>query len=89
MTLNVTLNKYELNSLKYPIVVEMWDKVKSSGSKRKKYNETFTEKERVVIAKYHTVFHRWYLVDGTPDEKTMSLETLTLLKKAIDFFANL
>lgn len=86
MEMMLKLNKEELNNLQYSVVVEMWDKVQGSMSKRKKYNEEFTEQERETIRRYYKVFYNWYLVKGTPDNTTMSPKTLNILERAINFF---
>jgi hypothetical protein len=89
MEMMLQLNREELNALQYPVVVEMWDRVQGSMSKRRKYNEAFTEKERNTIRRYKSLFHNWFLVKGTPENAVMSLATLTLLKRAIDFFGTI
>lgn len=89
MKMMLQLNREELNALQYPVVVEMWDKVKGSMSKRRKYNEAFTEKERNTIRRYKGLFHNWFLVKGTPEKAVMNIETLTLLKRVIDFFGTI
>lgn len=43
MKLAVTLQGDEINRLQFPIVVEMWERVKGSGIKRKEYMKTFKE----------------------------------------------
>lgn len=43
MKLAVTLQGDEINRLQFPIVVEMWKRVKGSGIKRKEYMKTFKE----------------------------------------------
>lgn len=93
MKLTFEYNRDELNALAFPIIVEMWDKVVrpgSSGSKRRKYHEEFTEKERKIISWYHTKFYRWYLVKGTPAYHIFrKASTITLLERAVQFFAGI
>jgi hypothetical protein len=87
--LRVELSRDEINELQYPVVVEMWEKVKGSLSKKRKYHEAFTYREREKISVYYKKFYDWHLRVGTPEATSMHPETLTLLKRAIDFFATI
>ena len=89
MKLTVTLQSDEINRLQFPIVVEMWERVKGSGIKRKEYMKTFTQEERKTIYRYYRKFYDWYLRTGTPEEVSMNVETLLLIKRAIAFFATI
>ena len=93
MKLVLEYNRDELNALGFPLIVEMWSKVVgpgSCGSKRRKYHKEFTEKERKTISWYHTKFYRWYLVKGTPAYHIFrKRSTITLLGKAVQFFATI
>ncbi len=75
----------------YGCMVEMWDHVvgrTASGSKRRKYREAFTDKERKTISKWHTAFRKWLLVTGAPDHIYFRKpSTVQLLERAIHFFA--
>ena len=86
MNVMLQLTREELNSLHYPVLVEMWDKVMGSGVKRRKYTAAFTDTQRRTIRRYRDLFHNWYLVKGTPKTHTMKPETLILLRNAIAFF---
>lgn len=72
----------------YPVIVESWEK-RRTGSVGRKYREQFTEKGRETIARYHTLFYRWYLVTGTPRRVQMSMATLGLLQRAVGFFGGI
>ena len=85
----IVLDRDELNSMGYPVVVEMWDKVMGSMSRRRKYQETFTESERVTIAKYHRIFYNWHLIKGTPESAAFSGDVYELLQKACNFFGGM
>ena len=78
-------------TLQYGCVVEMWDNVVgrgASGNKRRKYHAEFTAKERKVISRWHTQYHRWYLVTGPPDQVFFrNVSTVHLLQRAAGFFA--
>jgi hypothetical protein len=86
MEVMIKLNHEEINNLSYPVVVEMWDKVMGSFSKRRKYHATFNDKERATISRYYRKFYRWYLVSGAPEETTMRPETYRLLQRVCYFF---
>ena len=72
-------------------LVEMWDNVvgrHASGSKRRKYHTEFTEAERKIISRWYKKFYRWELVTGVPEHIDFRKpETVSLLKRAIHFFA--
>lgn len=72
----------------YPVIIEAWHK-RLDGSRRRKYQAQFNEKERATIARYQTKFYRWHLVTGTPKRVMMKLETLQLLQRAVAFFAEI
>ena len=73
----------------FGVIVESWDRVGRSGSKRRRYNAAFTEAERRVIARYYTKFYGWEMRTGTPRRVAMRLTTLELLRRACDFFASI
>ena len=72
----------------YPVVVEAWDK-KKSGRYKRQWLKEFTDAERKKIGSYHGRFYRWYLISGTPKHVTCQLNTIELLKRAVNFFASL
>lgn len=72
----------------YPVMVEMWEKVKN-GRNRRAYHALFTPAERKVIAGYRTRFYRWHVVTGTPRRVCCYLSTITLLQRAVAFFGGL
>jgi hypothetical protein len=73
-------------SVAYPVIVEAWDK-KNSGRHKRRWEATFTQAERNKISRYYGRFYRWYLVSGTPKRVSLQLNTLTLLQRAVNFFA--
>jgi hypothetical protein len=79
----------ELGALNPSVVVERWDFVKRSFSRRRKYNEMFSLAERALIRDYLNYYRRWTLVTGLPAEVVMMPSTYTLLKRAGDFFATI
>lgn len=80
-------DKGEIAALNPDIVVEMWDFVKGSMSRRRKYHENFTEDERATISRYYNKYYGWTMRTGIPAEVKMKIETYNLLKRAGDFFA--
>ena len=89
MKVQVELNKNEIKQLQFPVLVETYERVKGSMSKRRKYNEQFTEQERTTIARYYKLFYKWHLVSGIPENVVMYPKTLELLKRAINFFGTI
>jgi hypothetical protein len=81
------IGREDLLKMGYPVMVECWERVMGSGSRRRRYHEMFTEAERRLIGRYHTVFRRWHLQTGTPAHHVMRLTTHALLVRAISFFA--
>ncbi len=76
----------------YGCMVEMWDHVvgrSAAGSKRRKYREAFTDKERSFISKWHTRFVKWsFHYSGVPDHLYFrKYGNIALLQRAIHFFA--
>lgn len=86
MKMMIELSREELNNLQFPVMVEMWDKVQGSISKKRKYKLQFTNQERETISRYYKIFYNWYLVKGTPEKAVMNLKTLLILERAINFF---
>ncbi len=84
----LSFSREELNRMQYPVLVEMWDEIKGSYSRRRKYCLEFTKTERKTISIYYTIFYQWYLVKGTPENHTMKTKTYNLLNRAIEFFAS-
>ena len=80
-------DKGEIDALSPSIVVEMWEFLKGSLSRKIKYNEKFTDRERTLIREYYHKYRRWTLVTGLPEEVEMLPTTYALLKRAGDFFA--
>jgi hypothetical protein len=86
MKIMVGFERKELNQMGYPVMVEMWDKVMTSGRGKRRYKEEFTERD--LIRRYYNLFYGWYLRTGTPDMHIMKLKTYDLLNRAIGFFAS-
>ncbi len=72
----------------YPVIVEAWDK-KKNGRRKRQWLKDFTDAERKKIGTYYGRFYRWYLVTGTPKHVMCQLNTIELLKKAVNFFASI
>ncbi len=86
----IEMDNQELNDLQTPIIVEMHDKIRDNGSKKRAYLAEFTEKERKLISYYHKLFYNWYLVKGTPQKHQFkSIQNINLIQRAVHFFATL
>ncbi len=74
----------------YPVILEGYNLVKRSGSKRRKYESAFTEEERAWIKdKVETTWYRWNFVTGVPQEVEMKNDEYTLMVEATNFFATI
>lgn len=72
----------------YPVILEGYRIAKRSGSKRRKYEGAFSEKERAWIKKQvETTWHRWNFVTGVPQEVGMENLDYILMVEAANFFA--
>lgn len=89
MKLAYELSYRELQALQLPIIVEQWEK-KKTGRRRAQYQAAFNEKEREALEYWYPIIYRWYLVTGFPDYRIFrSLETVNLLRRAVNFFASM
>jgi len=66
------LSRDELNSLQYPVVVEMW-KQSRSGKGKRAFETEFNENERIEALHWMREFYKWHLVEGTPEKKLFTL----------------
>ena len=90
MELVLRFSREDLAKLQTPVIVESWDKVKSSGSKKRSWLAEFTEEERAYLSVMHKNFYRWYLVTGLPDHFVFrKVQSIELIKKAVNFFASI
>ena len=91
MKLVLEFNHEELNNLQTPIIVEMYDKVKYNGSKRRKYLQEFpTTAERKKVSALYTLAYRWHLKTGTPQRYVFrSIESVDFIRRVVRFFATL
>lgn len=72
--------------VQYTVIVENWRK-KDLRKGKKAYNEQFTAEEQDTIAHWNTKFEKWFLVTGIPETVKCDMTTLSLLKRAVHFFA--
>jgi hypothetical protein len=85
----VSLDREEINSLQYPVVVEMWKHIKD-GRGRRLWHKEFDEAERTKAVDWCKKFYLWHLVTGVPESVVMSPQTLLWLRtKLIPFFGQL
>lgn len=80
--------------VQFPIIVEMWGRLRPNGRRLcgrvgRAFEQQFTKAERRKIGGWYNRFHRWYLVTGTPEKIVLRLDTLTLLQRAVQFFATI
>lgn len=91
MRLAITLNQDELAALPIALVMESWHRFvtkKAGGKQRRAYQEEFTSSERATLAQYHSMFYRWIMRDGFPNEHTFRNPTdIELIERAGNFFA--
>jgi len=84
----VLLNQKQLSRIYYPIIVEGWDK-KLSGKNKRKFQEIFSEKERLALRRLYRMFYQWHLVKGAPLAHRFENKTLALIQRGVAFFANI
>ena len=91
MKLGIILNRDELSVLGIQVIIENWDKCSArygSGSKRRKYQAEFSDRERRVLASFHATFWKWTQVVGFPNDYMFrKMETIYLIRRAAVFFA--
>ena len=71
------------------VVVEMWKRVMTTGTGRRKFTQAFTPEEQDVIKKMHKIYCGWCLgVSGTgiPNRHQMTIKVFQLMHKAAKFF---
>lgn len=84
--LMLSFSRDEISSTGFPVIVEGWDRAKD-GSRKRRYNQEFSESERRYLADLYPHLYRWYLVTGTPKERVFSPGDFQLLQRACNFFA--
>jgi hypothetical protein len=72
----------------YAVIVEGWEK-KNAGRVKRAYHAAFTPAERKTLGRWHYCFYRWHLATGTPRRVMLRLKTLTLLRRAVNFFGSI
>lgn len=77
-----------LKLVNYPVIVEGWSKQKHGRVKRE-WLRQFSQAERNTIGRYHGRFYRWHMISGVPQHVSCKPRTLELLRRAVDFFANI
>ena len=87
----VTIFEYpELKALQSAVLVEMYNRVISTGTGKRKFNESFTESEQEQIKRFYKLFYGWHFLriggTGIPKTHQMTIVTYELMKRAINFF---
>lgn len=73
----------------YAVIVESWAKRRDNNRRRAAWEAAFTQAERNRLAALYKKFYRWYLVSGVPDTVVLSVASMSLTRRAIEFFANM
>ncbi len=80
----------ELVALQSAVVVEMWRRVMTTGTGRRKFEAAFNKEERIKINGYYKTFYKWHFgkVGGTgiPQRHEMSIKTYKLMQRTCHFF---
>lgn len=76
-----------LRLVPYPVIVEGWHR-RLEGRAKRAYQAEFTKAEQRVLECWHARFARWHLRSGTPRRVACRVTSLTLLKRATEFFAD-
>jgi len=79
----------ELRALQPSILIESWRNVMQCGSKRRKYYESFNEKEREIIQQQYKVFGNWHFKTGIPQKHAMPIHIYQLMNRATNFFGTI
>ena len=88
MELLYSWSREDLNKLQFPIVVEGWDK-RLCGRVKRAWLQQFNEAERQKAKRLYDLFYRWYLVKGTPEAHVFKPQTISFIKKLVNFFATI
>lgn len=86
MKIITAYEKHELEQLQPGVMVEMWRRVLTTGSGKRKFAAEFTEQERALIFEYYKTFARWHLKTGIPQLHQMKISTYHLMQRACNFF---
>lgn len=87
--LRACYTREEIRRLQFGVMVESWENRNKGIRRRHAYNERFTEKEQVILNRYHLKFQKWYLGTGIPEHVTMSPHTYYFLQQAMPYFATI
>jgi hypothetical protein len=71
------------------VVVEMWKRVMTTGTGKRKFMKAFTAEEQIIIKKMHKTYCGWCLgVSGTgiPNRHKMTIKVFQLMHRAAKFF---
>lgn len=90
MKLETVFENSEITQFLCPmVVVEMWRQVMTTGTAKRKFQETFTPEEQKIIRAMHKTYCHWCLgVSGTgiPNRHAMKISTFQLMHKTARFF---
>jgi hypothetical protein len=86
--LPVFTGEHFIQIVAYPVIVESWDK-KKSFSRNRRWLTEFTDQERKLISSYYARFYKWHLISGGPKKVSCRLSTISVLQRAVNFFASI
>lgn len=89
MKLALALDRNDLSKLQGIILVELWNKVTTSGNLLRQYVNEFDVKDRDIINRYYLLFKKWHFESGFPEKHTMSIKEYQLIHKAVQFFVSI
>lgn len=92
MKLVTVFERSEIADYLYPaVVVEMWKKVMTTGTGKRKFQKAFTPEEQITIRAMHKIYCGWCLgVSGTgiPSNHKMKIKEFQIMHRAAKFFGD-
>ena len=85
--MKTTINKPELESLPFGVVVEKWN-LKTSGQIKAQYQNTFNDRERKQASKIYKKFKRWK-ENGVPAMIQVFPSHFRLMQRLCEFFQSI
>ena len=90
MKLAFIVEEHELAALQPGVIVEMWRRVMTTGSGKRKFAAEFTPEEQEKVKELYKTVYGWLYkkVGGTgiPKEHRMTFDEYRLLQRACNFF---
>ena len=83
------LDSSDLAELNLSVLVMGWHRRNDSRRHREAFHAAFTEREQRLLANIYLRAYRWVVLDGYPKSVAMQTETVSLIDRAVKFFAEL